>query len=348
MSLRYIRGGFTASHEYVCLSCRLQCRLSQARQNIRRQHTSTQSADSTPRLPNGADPALPLQLNVAKDRQGDENRDFNVALNTLPARKAKQLQLTLQQKFLEKRRQEGSTSPAPRNTDVASSPKASEPISKRNEKMKAAGLVADRAEDRAKMDSTEAQRASNAEELKRHTILSKKKKTIAKRAAKGTENGIETASTEAHKASDAGNSEEEIILRKKKTKKARKEEKPKDGAKKAGVTTLPSGPALTAKPKSDVAELKKASKCKIEDERNLGFTRVVSNSAKKSEVNAVQRLFVPISDICELQPSTALDIPNSSENENGRELKIRRKRSKRSKVNAVQHLFISISDICEL
>lgn len=289
MSLRYIRGGFTASHEYVCLSCRLQCRLSQARRNLRRQHTTTQSADSIPRLPDGADRALPPQSIVSKHGRGDKNQELNAVLNTLPARKAKQLQLTLQQKFLEKRRQEGSTPSTATNADVAPSSEASRPISKRNKKNgTVAKLVAHRME-RAKKDSTEAQKDSDAEELKKETILPKKKNTIAKHVTLGTEERPKKDSIGAQKASDAGKLRRKIVLPKKKTEKVKKGEKPKDGPKKDGATTRPSGAELTAKLKSDVAELQKALKSKAKDERNLKIRRTVS---KSPEVNAVQRRFV--------------------------------------------------------
>lgn len=340
MSLRYIRGGFTTSHEYVCLSCRLQCSLSQARQKLRRQHTSTQSADSTHRLLNGADPALPSQADVAKHGLGDKYQELSATLNTLPARKAKQLQLALQQKFLEKRRQEKSTSPAPTNADVVLSSEVSKPLSRRNKKKDTvAKLVALRKEKEAKKNSTEALKTSDAKELK--------EKSIAKRVAQRTEDEAKKASAEAQKASDTGKLKKGTILPKKKTKKAKRDEKLKDGAKKAGATTRQSGPEPMAKLKSDVAELNKALKSKTEDKRNLTITDAVSNLPKEPEVNPVQRLFVPISDICELQPLTASDIPKSPENENGCELKITRNLSKKSKVNAVPHLSISMSDISE-
>lgn len=287
MNLRYIRGGFTASHEYVCLSCRLQCRLSQARQNLRRQHTATQSADSIPRLPDGAGRALRLQSILSKPGRGEKSQESNAVLNTLPARKAKQVQLTLQQKFLEKRYQESSTPSTATNADVAPSSEASRPISKRNKKKGTAAKLIARRMERAKKDSTEARKESDAEQLTKKTISPKKKNTIAKHAAQGTEERPQKDITGALKASDAGKLGAEIVLSKKKIEKVKKGKKPKDGAKNDDATTWPSGTEFTAKLKSDVAELQKAPKSKIKNERNLEITPPVSKLLKKLKVNAM-------------------------------------------------------------
>ncbi len=259
MSLKYIRGGFAASQDYVCLSCRLQ-RLAQVRRNLRYQHTSTQPADLTPRLPDEAGPVVPLQSKEAEYGRGNTENQPNAALVKLSARKGKQLQRTLQQIFLEKRRQEGLASPAPMVAEHISSPEASKSLSKRNAK----------------------------------------KKTIDRVVARRTEKRAKKAAPEAHIISNDRVSRKETKVSKGKAKKAKKKEKPKGSVRKAGTTTTSSEPQLTARLKSDVADLERALMSKTEDKHELKVARTVSKRSKKSKVNVSQYLLVSIADTCVL------------------------------------------------
>ena len=302
MSFKYIKGRLIAKQEYVCLHCQLQSHLSQARFNLRYQHTSTQAANLTPGLPNGILPVQPLWADTATDKKIKKSKESKTASAILPAPEASQLRNTLHQKFLEKRRQEGLASPAPR-------------VAKANGKSKSLKFKEKAARDKA-VENLEVSdsRKSAAKEAgpKAENVLdakkSKKKPATKRKGALKSEERAEKAGVKVLKASDAEKVEREARPPKRRNRRERKSEKPglsssrknstpQRSAGKASVTKRSSRSKLTERLKSDLTKLKTALEPKTNDESKLILRRLLSKLSKNAEVSIIQSLIGSISDM---------------------------------------------------
>ena len=307
MKLRSIRGGLASNQEYVCLSCRLQSRLSQAQRNPRYQHTSTPSTDRTPNPSDGIIPQVPpLPYGQAK-REIKRSKDLQNAKAQLPAFEVRQLEDALQQKFLEKRRLEGLLLPA--NT-----PSEEVRNSESQAVEEAAGNVVDKAHSKKSKDEP-------AIERKAALKPKRKAKGKVKKAAVKVQKTQKAPSTE--KPEKKTTPSKQKLKKAKKAEKPRKEEKPSTAtsmkvskprkiAEKARATKKLSGSNLVERLKSDIMEFERALKPRTKNERNLILERALSEASEVAEVHIARSTTKLISDVNELQPTMVPDAPRPS------------------------------------
>ena len=271
MNLRSIKGGLTTNQEYVCLSCRLQSRLSQARRNLRYQHTSAQATDTNTGIPDRDGQVPPLVPSNSTKRQVGNDKEYEATKATLPVRKPGTLPDILQQKFLEKRRLEGLA------FNVAKAVEDSElSVRKKSATKKVAA------------------KAKNTSEAKK----SKKKLVVKLRGALKSNKRAKNAATGAPIASDAEELDKETKRPKQKAKKAKIDKKPssptssnvskpKRSSRKASAIHELSEPKLTKTFESKISDLEKALKSKTKDERKPKITRASSRLSKGVKVTSI-------------------------------------------------------------
>ena len=284
MNLRSIKGGLKSNQEYVCLSCRLQSRLSQPRRNVRYQHTSTPSTDLTPSPSDGITSQVPQLPYEQMKREIQPSKDLQDATGQLPSREARELRDALQQKFLEKRRLEGLSLPVQTPAKDVS-----------NVETKA---VKDAVENEAGTPHVKESKGKAVAERKAALKLKRKAKGKAKEEAK-------KSVAKAHEAPTAEKLETEISPRKRKARKAKEEEKPekekkstaalstkvskpREPVRKASTTRKSKRSRLEEILKSNITELEKALELRNKEERKLTVESVLSKISKMTKVYIIQ------------------------------------------------------------